>query len=76
MGTRKLCFKELWQIRLNNGASPPAFTITPQTVSALTTTLCTHAMFIEDLLNEAYQSVITARLQRDPVEDVFPSAEE
>ena len=51
----------------------PAFTLTPQTVSALTTTLCVHAMLIEDLLNEAYQYAITARLQIDPVEDVFPS---
>ena len=51
----------------------PAFTLTPQTVSALTTTLGVHAMLIEDLLNEAYQYVITARLQSDPVEDVFPS---
>ena len=31
-----------------------------------------HAMLIEDLLNKAYQYVITARLQSDPVEDVFP----
>ena len=31
-------------------------------------------MLIEDLLNEAYQYVITATLQSDPVEDVFPSA--
>ena len=44
--------------------------------SALTTTLCAHAMLIEDLLNEAYQYVITARLQSDPVEDVFPSTGE
>ena len=33
-------------------------------------------MLIEDLLNEAYQYVITARLQSDLVEDVFPSAGE
>ena len=54
----------------------PAFTLTPQTVSALTNTLCAHPMLIEDLLNEAYQYVITARLQSDPVEDVFPSTGE
>ena len=54
----------------------PAYTLTPQTVSALTTTLCAHAMLIEDLLNEAYQYVITARLQIDQVEDVFPSTGE
>ena len=38
---------------------------------SLTTTLCAHALLIEDLLNEAYQYVITGRLQIDPVEDVF-----
>ena len=54
----------------------PAFTLTPQTVSALTTTLSAHAMLIEDLLNEAYQYVITATLQSDPDEDVFPSTGE
>ena len=54
----------------------PAFTLTPQTVSALTTTLSAHAMLIEDLLTEAYQYVITATLQSDPDEDVFPSTGE
>ena len=53
----------------------PAFTLTPQTGSALTTR-CAHAMLMEDLLNEAYQYAITARLQSDPVEDVFPSTGE
>ena len=33
-------------------------------------------MLIEDLLNEAYQYVITARVQSDPVEDVFPNTGE
>ena len=37
---------------------------------------CAHAMLIEDLLNEGYKYVITARLQSDPVEDVFPSTGE
>ena len=54
----------------------PAFTLTPQTVSALTTTLCAHAMLIGELLNEAYQYVITAILQNDPFEEVFPSTGE
>ena len=54
----------------------PAYTLTPQTVSALTTTLCAHAMLIEDLLNETYQYLITTRLQSDPVEDVFLSTGE
>ena len=46
----------------------PTFTLTPQTASALTTTLRSHAMLIDNLLNETYQYVITARLQNDPVE--------
>ena len=54
----------------------PAFTLTPQTVSALNTTLCAHAMLIDDLLNEACQYMINARLQSDPVEDIFPSSGE
>ena len=37
---------------------------------------CAHAMLIEDLLNEGYKYVITARLQSDPVEDVFSSTGE
>ena len=44
----------------------PAFTLTPQTASALTAILHAHAILIDDLLNEAY--VITAKLQSDPVE--------
>ena len=40
------------------------------------TTLCAHAVLIEDLLNKTYQYVITARLQSDPVEEVFPSTDE
>ena len=34
----------------------------------MTTTRRAHAMFIEYLLNESYQYLITARLQSDPVE--------
>ena len=37
---------------------------------------CAHANLIEDLLNEAFQYVISARLQSDPVEDIFPSTGE
>ena len=51
-------------------------TLTPQTVSALTTTLSVHAMLIEELLSEAYRYVITATLQSDPDEDVSPSTGE
>ena len=38
------------------------FTLTPQTASALTTTLRANAMLIYDLLNEAYQYLMTAKL--------------
>ena len=56
---------------LNNGCHSPVFTLTPQTASALTTTLRTHALVIDGLLNETYQYVITARLQSDPVKGYF-----
>ena len=75
MGTKKLFLRTLAD-QIEQWCQSLAFTLTPQTVSALTTTLCAHAMLIEDLLNEAYQYVITARLQSDPVEDVFPSTGE
>ena len=39
-----------------------AFPLIPQTASTLTTTLRVHAMLIDNLLNEAYQYVITATL--------------
>ena len=75
MGTKKLFLRTLAD-QIEQWCQSLTFTLTPQTVSALTTTLCAHAMLIEDLLNEAYQYVITARLQSDLVEDVFPSAGE
>ena len=44
---------ELWQIGLNNGTSPTCpFTLTSHA----------HAMLTDDLLNEAYQYMITAQL--------------
>ena len=56
---------------------PGIHTNTSVCFCALTTTLCAHAMLIEeDLLNETYQYLITARLQSNPVEDVFLSTGE
>ena len=49
----------------------PAFTLTPQTTSALSTTLRAYALLIDDLLDGAYQYVITARLQSDSIERRF-----
>ena len=60
-GTKKLFLRTLAD-QIEQWCQFPAFTVTPQTVSALTTTLCAHAMLIEDLLNEAYQYVTSARL--------------
>ena len=76
MGTKKTVFLRTSADQIERWRQSPAFTLTLQTVSALTTTLCAHVMLIEDLLHEAYQYVITARLQSDPVEDVFPSTGE
>ena len=75
-GDKKTVFLRTLVDYIEQWCYSPAFTITPQTVSALTTTLCAHAMLIEDLLNEAYQYVIPARLQSYPTEDVFPSTGE
>ena len=75
-GDKKTVFLRTLADQIEQWCQSPVFTLTPQTVSVLTTTLCAHAMLIEDLLNEAYQYVITARLQSDPVEDVFPSTGE
>ena len=68
MGAKKTDFYELWQISTEQWCQSPAFTLTPQTASALTTTLGAHVMPIEDLLHEAYQYVITATLQSNTVE--------
>ena len=74
-GDQKAVFIRTLADQIEQWCQSPAFTLTPHTGSALTT-LCAHAMLIEDVLNEAYQYVITARLQSDPVEDVFPSTGE
>ena len=71
MGTKKTEFLRALAEQIEQWGQSPAFTLTSQTASALTTTLCAHAMLIEDLLNETYQYVITARLQSDPVERRF-----
>ena len=76
MGTKETEFLRALADQIEQWCQSPAFTLTTQTASALTTILRAHAMLIENLLNEAYQYVITARLQSDPVEDVFPSTGE
>ena len=47
------------------------FTLSTQTASALIRTLRSHASLYEDLLNEGYDYVLTARLQSDPLERRF-----
>ena len=49
----------------------PAFTLTAQTASGLTVTLHSHALLIDELINEGYSFVLTARLQSDPIERRF-----
>jgi hypothetical protein len=44
------------------------FTLSAQTSSALRRTLRCHAALIEDLLNDGYDFVLTARFQSDPLE--------
>ena len=47
------------------------FTLTPQTSSALINTLRLQAMLIDELLNDGYDYILTARLQSDPIERRF-----
>ena len=49
----------------------PYFTLTLQTSSALINTLRLQAMFIDELLNDGYDYILTARLQNDPIERRF-----
>ena len=49
----------------------PHFTLTAQTASALTSTLRSHAILIDELVNEGYSFVMTSRLQSDPIEKRF-----
>ena len=45
--------------------------MTPQTSSALINTLRSQAMLIDELLNDGYDFVLTARLQSNPIERHF-----
>lgn len=49
----------------------PSFKLTSQTASALINTLRSQAMLIDELLNDGYDFVLTARLQSDPIERRF-----
>ena len=49
----------------------PYFTLTPQTSSALINTLRLQAMLIDELLNDGYDYILTARLQSDLIERRF-----
>ena len=49
----------------------PSFTLTPQTFSALVTTLRAQALLVEELLGEDYEFVMMGRFQSDPVERRF-----
>ena len=60
---------EEWQ-QLESSKSKP-HTLTPQTAHALITTLRCTASLIEDLLQEGYSYVLTARFQTDPLERRF-----
>ena len=60
---------EKWQ-QIESAKSIP-FSLTPQTSHALVTTLRCTASLIEDLLQEGYLYVLTARFQTDPLERRF-----
>ena len=49
----------------------PYFTLTPQTSSASINTFPSQVMFIDELLKDGYDDVLTAPLQSDPIERRF-----
>ena len=53
---------------IENWSTCPFFTLTPQTSHALITTLRSSAMLIEELLDDGYNFVLTAKFQSDPLE--------
>ena len=75
-GQKKCVFKNSGRLDWTMVPVPGIHTNTSVCLCALTTTLCVHAMLIEDLLSVTYQYLITARMQSDPVEDVFFSTGE
>ena len=66
-GDKKTKFLRVLAFWVGLWCDSPYFTLTPQTKHALVTTLRAQAALIDELLNDDYQFVRTARLQSDPI---------
>ena len=67
----KTNFFRLFAFWVQEWSTSPYFTLTPKTSSALINTLRSQAMLIDELLNDGYDYILTARLQSDPIERRF-----
>ena len=70
-GDKKTDFYRALADWIEQWCQSPHFTLTAQTASALTSTLRSHAILIDELVNEGYSFVMTSRLQSDPIEKRF-----
>ena len=70
-GDKKTDFYRALADWIEQWCQSPHFTLTAQTASALTSTLRSHAILIDELVNEGYSFVMTSRLQSDPIKKRF-----
>ena len=70
-GDKKTDFYRALADWIEQWCQSPHFTLTAQTASSLTSTLRSHAILIDELVNEGYSFVMTSRLQSDPIEKRF-----
>ena len=71
LNDNKTNFFHLLAFWVQEWSTSPYFLLTPQTSSALINTLRSQAMLIDELLNDGYDYILTARLQSDPIECRF-----
>ena len=71
LGDNKMTFYKALANWIKQWSLSPAFTLTTQTASAFVFTLHAQAELVEELLNDGYAYVMTARLQSDPIERRF-----
>ena len=71
LGDKKTDFLRAMSNWVERWCESPAFTLTGQTAAALVNTLRAHAMLIDELLDDGYDFIMTARLQSDPIEKRF-----
>ena len=70
-GDHKIDFFYAMADWLEKWSKCPNFVFTKQTMDAMITTLRCSAMLVNDLLNEGYSYVLSARLQSDPLERYY-----